>query len=173
MERNRLRQNRIQEALDFFKNKYYQRYSIEITYVTEAALKLTEVYFHIIDNEIKFTVKENVDSGKMASCIELVTVFVKPINSAGEADVYRTNAELAVFLARALYLGFSDIELELESQFSDFNDKFREFVEDHKFWLEMLCRKEKIEQLPVIANGQTWSLIDFIFQMSKHLYYSP
>ena len=89
----------IDRALGLFSNNFP-----DISYIDDAAAKITGVYFEILKVHVKPLIPKKVNKFKMASVLALTIIKLQPIQKSDPTEGRMINGDLALFVAMNVIL---------------------------------------------------------------------
>jgi len=159
--RKEKRQREIQESLSWFVNDWNSKESaVRISPIENAAEKITDKYFEILDEVIKVYLKPDtkVNKFKVASGIEIATMFVLPLQMDDPSHTHsqrrRINAEFAFTIAGIFLYSIHYDKVENLPGKAANNDLYP-IIKTHKEWLTYL-NVSSIYTLPTFLNSNFW-----------------
>jgi|GEM_PF-4226078 len=147
-------------------DKYKENHRIkfdghELDFIENAAEKICDAYFNLLENAIRPYLKDGAFANKykVAAGSEIACMNVLPILCQGEsyANRKRINAVFALFLATTFLFSISYDTIKLNKDKNYLHGKAFSILKGHFYWLLSLdCRGEKFLSTPTYLNSNFW-----------------
>lgn len=150
--------------LDKFKVRMKDRYNLEVNFKKSSNKLIVDTYEIILNDLIRTVLKPgvNAEEFKVASGLELATIYTQPINGLNPNKDRKLNAVLASSIASnyCIQCFFDDIELKTEDK--NLNKAINEITAKHIDWL-IYIDSEDYFKLPVISNAIFWETYSVLY----------
>jgi hypothetical protein len=151
----------INNAIDFFKTNYSERFNHELTFLPNASERISLLYFTLILKFSKpFLEKDNLANAyKIASCTEFSIIRILPITNENR----EVNVAFAVFCALNIIEGVKAPDrFQFDTAKKELDEKLDKCLMDHHDYLTI--SNVEIITPPVNSNAAWWELLHLFYK---------